>query len=124
MAQQEIGKVRELFFGLELEGADVMDQVPPRLKIAVFLRAPGREAVAQMVVARHGEAAVCEEPGKGIVAQGILTDPVDQLHHPSGLPNRKPEDRVDLMNPVAGGIGKFFSLSHGKFLPDMVYFYP
>lgn len=124
MAQQEVGKIRKLFFDLALEGADVIDQVPPRLKIAVFLRAPGGEAVAQMVVARHGEAMGGKKSGKGIVAQGILTDPVDQLHHPFGLPNRKPEDRVDLMNPVAGGIGKFFSLSHGKFLPDMVYFYP
>ena len=43
--------------------------------------------VAQVVVARHGEAVPGQEAGKAVIALHMLRDAVDQLHHPPGPPS-------------------------------------
>ena len=124
VAQQEVGQAGETAVHPVVEALHVPDQVVPAVpgaEIAVLGPVPGGAAVAQVVVARHGEAVVGEEPGKGVIPAHILGNAVDQLDQgPGGPVLGEPPEAVDLVDAVAGGEGKFLPQGHSGHAPFMV----
>ena len=124
MAHETVGKTGELGVHPGAEGQYVPGQMIPAVFFAqktVFVRTAGGLAVAQVVVAADHEPGFGQKTGKVVIAADVFGDSVDQLHHTPGRPLcRRPEGGVDLMEPVAGGIGKFTEVDHGKIMLLMV----
>ena len=125
MAQQEAGD----------PGKTLPDQPPPGLQVvchpvpAAFWAEiqPGPAGghggpMAQMVVARHGEAMGRQVFRKGFIAQDVLRHAVGNLQNGLDGSLRKPLHRVNGGLPVCGGKGKFVS-DHGKSCLPVIYYW-
>jgi len=124
VAQQEVGHIGKTAGQVVVEGLYVPYQVVPAVPVAekaVLTFIQGGAAVAQVVVARHGEAVVGQEPGEGVVTTHILRDAVDQLDRgPGRTILRKPPEPVDLVDAVAGEKVKFLPQGHSDHAPFML----
>ena len=78
-------------------------------------------AVAQVVMAHHGEAMVAQEAGKMVVAGDMLADTVENLHHGPHVPLRAPLHSVEPGFAVGGEKGEFRQLCHGQTVLSVIY---
>ena len=76
--------------------------------------------MAQVVVARHGEAPLRQPGSQGLVPQNVFRQAVADLHHRPHRPAGDPLHSVDIGFSVGRGEGKF-TAHHGKALLSMIY---
>ena len=79
-----------------------------------------RAAVAQMVVAHHGDPLLIEIAGKAVVAADMLGYTVGNLQHGTRRSLRQPLHGVELGLAVAGEKGELGEICHGNFILPMV----
>ena len=79
-----------------------------------------RAAVAQMVVAHHGDPLLIEIAGKAVVAADMLGYTVGNLQHGTRRSLRQPLHGVELSLAVAGEKGELGEICHGNFILPMV----